>query len=458
MNTPTIAAVLSQAPRGAEANARTSESAAGDASPFANILQQAETEQVHDAAARVNEKHSSAAEKQALDAEKQARELAAEEARLAALPELALSIAAQLPNPPGGRHISAMTAQEGAALPGGPVRVLPKEASLLSGSAQALEGVEAPRLGTVQEALNGHTPGQDRQKAVFLNAQSADNRAELPGRFAQTELEAHAAGRFQLQAAASESPQRPSIHSGLAATQDGSRDPTWVADQTEAVSSPRSPNTRGLDMAALAATHSDNRAGPQAVATHTLSNDLAGTISSSATESVGGLAPAQSAAFISTPAATSTATVHTPLQHAEWGKDFSRQLISFTEGRTGLQTVELRLDPPDLGPLRITLQISDNVAHAAFASAHASVRQAVENALPQLAQQLAQTGISLGQTNVGDQGQAQFAFNGSEDGSAKQSAGGKQSGSDAGGHDVHTAQQGRAGRAPVPDALVDTFA
>lgn len=454
MNTPTIAAVLTQAPRGAEANARTSESAAGDASPFANVLQQAGTEHVQEAATRVSEQNSSAADKQALNAEKEARELAAEEARLAALPELALSIAAQLPNPPGGRHVSAITPQDAPAVPAGPAGVLAKEVSLLSGSALTHEGVQNPRMDSAQKALQGRTTGQDRQGPLFLNTATAENRAEPSGRFAQPDLGIHATARFQLQAAASDLPQG-SIRSGLAAGQDTQRDPTWLAAHTEAVSSAKPSSARGVDASALTAFQPDNRAGLQAAATPAFA-DFTGAVSSSGSENVG-LAPTQSTLF--TPASTmaSTATVHTPLQQADWGKDFSRQLISFTEGRTGLQTVELRLDPPDLGPLRITLQISDNVAHAAFASAHASVRQAVENALPQLAQQLAQTGISLGQTNVGDQSQAQFAFNGSEDGSANQSTGGEQSGSGSGAHDVQTAQV-RPGRSAAPDALVDTFA
>jgi flagellar hook-length control protein FliK len=101
-----------------------------------------------------------------------------------------------------------------------------------------------------------------------------------------------------------------------------------------------------------------------------------------------------------------SATVPTPLGHAEWGRDFSQQVSSFSQHlRNGLQTIELRLDPPDLGPIRISLSMADNVAQASFVSPHAAVRQAVEQALPQLQEQLAQAGISLGQTSVGEQHQ-----------------------------------------------------
>ncbi len=101
-----------------------------------------------------------------------------------------------------------------------------------------------------------------------------------------------------------------------------------------------------------------------------------------------------------------SATVSTPVGHPQWGRDFSQQVGSFGQHlKNGLQTIELRLDPPDLGPIRISLSMSDNVAQASFISPHAAVRHAVEQALPQLQEQLAQAGISLGQTSVGEQHQ-----------------------------------------------------
>ncbi|AHV93211.1 flagellar hook-length control protein FliK [Bordetella holmesii] len=111
------------------------------------------------------------------------------------------------------------------------------------------------------------------------------------------------------------------------------------------------------------------------------------------------------------PVATATADVTTGLQLSspvgatQWGQELSRQVVIFSENLAqGSHTAQLRLDPPDLGPLRVTLSINDGVASASFVSAHAAVRQAVETALPQLQQALSQAGISLGHTNVGDQG------------------------------------------------------
>lgn len=64
------------------------------------------------------------------------------------------------------------------------------------------------------------------------------------------------------------------------------------------------------------------------------------------------------------------------------------------------QVAELNLDPPDLGPLQVTLSINNDQASATFVSQHADVRQALEAALPRLKEMMAESGISLGDATV----------------------------------------------------------
>ncbi|MGB3289202.1 MAG: flagellar hook-length control protein FliK [Burkholderiaceae bacterium] len=150
---------------------------------------------------------------------------------------------------------------------------------------------------------------------------------------------------------------------------------------------------------------------------------------------------------------TTPSAIGAPLQSPQWGPEFGRQFVSIAQGGHNMpHTAELRLDPPELGPLRITININDNIAHATFVSPHASVRQAVENAMSQLQQSLAQAGISLGQTSVSDQGQPQQAFN-------------ENPGGGSGRHTASGDVAGLEGPAALPtarsraaDALVDTFA
>jgi flagellar hook-length control protein FliK len=182
-------------------------------------------------------------------------------------------------------------------------------------------------------------------------------------------------------------------------------------------------------------------------ATNALAGLLSGTTSPT-TASTAVSAP-QSGTFSLAP------LVATPLQSPQWAADFSRQFVSITQaGHNMPHTAELRLDPPDLGPLRIAIQITDNVAHAAFVSPHAAVRQTVENALPQLQELLAQAGISLGQTSVSDQGQpGQPGQQGSEATAGPGPTIGSVAGTETGNAPLHAATRVRA-----PDALVDTFA
>jgi flagellar hook-length control protein FliK len=147
--------------------------------------------------------------------------------------------------------------------------------------------------------------------------------------------------------------------------------------------------------------------------------------------------------------------IATPLHSPQWSADFGRQFVSLVQGGHNMpHTAELRLDPPELGPLRISINISDNVAHAVFVSPHAAVRQTIEQSLPQLQQLLADAGISLGQASVSDQGQAGQEFDesmGNRNGARATAADTR----NAGGLDTSSAQPVRR---PALDALVDTFA
>ena len=143
--------------------------------------------------------------------------------------------------------------------------------------------------------------------------------------------------------------------------------------------------------------------------------------------------------------------VATPVGSPHWGQALGRQLVTLGHNADGTtQSAELRLDPPELGPLRVSLTLSDGVAHASFSSPHANVRQAIESSMQQLQNALSQAGISLGQTNVSDQGAAeQFVFN---------QAGREQSGLSPEAPPISTEEITPPVRTVRHDALIDTFA
>lgn len=109
-----------------------------------------------------------------------------------------------------------------------------------------------------------------------------------------------------------------------------------------------------------------------------------------------------------TPAPVATAWLTPPVGSSEWSKALGQQVIHM--GTAEHQVAELQLNPPGLGPLKVTLSMNDQQMQAMFVSAHSSVRAAVEAALPQLRTMLAESGISLGNTSVGAESQPQTAF------------------------------------------------
>lgn len=133
-----------------------------------------------------------------------------------------------------------------------------------------------------------------------------------------------------------------------------------------------------------------------------------------------------------------------------WGQALGEKIVWMATAAQ--QTATLTLNPPNMGPLQIVLDISDAQATASFFSAQPEVRQALEASLPRLREMMSDAGIQLGQASVsadtprqnetpGDRGhRATPAFAGRDDA-------------------VASGQQ--AVRMPAPRAgrgLVDTFA
>ena len=104
------------------------------------------------------------------------------------------------------------------------------------------------------------------------------------------------------------------------------------------------------------------------------------------------------------PALPAHTTLSAPVQSQAWSNQLGQQLVQFAR-QGGEQRIEMRLNPAELGPLSVTLKMTEQGAQAQFLSAHAPVRQALEQAIPQLREALAEQGISLGEASVGEQRQ-----------------------------------------------------
>lgn len=95
------------------------------------------------------------------------------------------------------------------------------------------------------------------------------------------------------------------------------------------------------------------------------------------------------------------AQIAVPVQSPDWNAALGQRVI-WMAGQQH-QVAQLQLNPPNLGPLEIQLNIHKGEASAVFFSAHAPVRDAIENAIPKLREMLADSGISLGNVNVSSQ-------------------------------------------------------
>ena len=64
----------------------------------------------------------------------------------------------------------------------------------------------------------------------------------------------------------------------------------------------------------------------------------------------------------------------------------------------------IRLNPEDLGPVDVRLQMNGDKVHASFSSPHVDVRHALESSLPRLRELLGEQGFQLAHADVGQQG------------------------------------------------------
>lgn len=92
-----------------------------------------------------------------------------------------------------------------------------------------------------------------------------------------------------------------------------------------------------------------------------------------------------------------TSTLDSP----NWSKEFGSRLIWMT--KNDQQVAHININPPQLGPVQISISLTGDQANTVFTSPHAEVRQAIQDSLPQLREMLSASGINLGQADVGSQ-------------------------------------------------------
>ena len=148
-----------------------------------------------------------------------------------------------------------------------------------------------------------------------------------------------------------------------------------------ASSNPKGVNLAGNEAANLAV----ETAGDKALDNATLNNSAAAISNTNK-----GLSEARS---------THQTTVTPHLQENNWSQHFGEKVVWLA--KSDQQSAQININPPQLGPIQIRLNLSGDQATMTFASPHLDVRQAIENAMPQLKEMLSSAGINLGQADVG---------------------------------------------------------
>ena len=99
----------------------------------------------------------------------------------------------------------------------------------------------------------------------------------------------------------------------------------------------------------------------------------------------------------------STYNISPSVHNPNWNQAISQRIVWMSQNK--LQSASLTLNPPNLGPVQVTVHINNQQATVQFISAQAEVRDALQNALPMLDNLFAEAGIQLEHSDVSSHNQ-----------------------------------------------------
>ncbi len=161
--------------------------------------------------------------------------------------------------------------------------------------------------------------------------------------------------------------------------------------------------------------------------------------------------PHQPGGGIDARAAQITVQLATPFSQPDWGNALSAR-VAWQAGQ-GIQQARILVNPPELGPIQISVTVQHDQASIQFVAHHGVVRHAIEQAMPQLRDMLGQSGMTLGDSSVSQHaagGQQQFG------GAMLGDGGGSLTGS--GGEGVESGELVLEARQVNAEVLLDAYA
>jgi len=91
--------------------------------------------------------------------------------------------------------------------------------------------------------------------------------------------------------------------------------------------------------------------------------------------------------------------VHVPVGQPGWDNSLGERLQWMVSKH--VQQAEIKLTPPDLGPLEIKISLHNDQTSVSFVATHAATRDALEAAIPRLREMFNEANLNLGQVDVG---------------------------------------------------------
>ncbi|WP_367156009.1 flagellar hook-length control protein FliK [Methylomonas sp. HYX-M1] len=96
-----------------------------------------------------------------------------------------------------------------------------------------------------------------------------------------------------------------------------------------------------------------------------------------------------------------TLSMNRPFGDAAWNQELGNKVIWMNT--QGVPSAELRLNPENLGPIHIKVDVSQDQATVSFTAQHAAVKEAIENAIPKLRDMFSGQQLNLVDVNVSQQ-------------------------------------------------------
>lgn len=90
-----------------------------------------------------------------------------------------------------------------------------------------------------------------------------------------------------------------------------------------------------------------------------------------------------------------------PLSHPEWNQEMGERIVWMNN--RGISSAEIRMNPQNMGPITVRIDMNQDQASIAFTAQNADVRTALEASIPKLREMLGSQNVNLADVNVSHQ-------------------------------------------------------